>query len=140
MTTRPSAELRRRVIERADHCCEYCCLPETFCASAHQVDHVIAEKHGGSTTFENLALSCMTCNLRKSSDIASLSPVTGELIPLFNPRRDEWSQHFRLHGVEIVGLTDIGRTTTTFLQLNASERRLERLELIRAGVFPIQQS
>jgi 5-methylcytosine-specific restriction endonuclease McrA len=27
-------------------------------ASMHQVDHVIAEKHGGQTAIENLALSC----------------------------------------------------------------------------------
>jgi hypothetical protein len=36
MTTRPTAELRRQVIERAGNCCEYCLLPENLMASTHQ--------------------------------------------------------------------------------------------------------
>jgi hypothetical protein len=47
MTTRPTAELRRQVVERAGNCCEYCLLPQELTASTHQVDRVIAEKHGG---------------------------------------------------------------------------------------------
>jgi len=65
MTTRPTAELRRQVVERAGHCCEYCLLPQELAASTPQVDHVIAEKHGGQTVIENLALSCTVCNRRK---------------------------------------------------------------------------
>jgi hypothetical protein len=49
MTTRPSAEIRRQVIAPADNCCEYGLLPQELAASTHQVDHVIAEKHGGQT-------------------------------------------------------------------------------------------
>jgi hypothetical protein len=45
MTSRPTAELRRQVIERAANCCEYCLLPQDLAAFSHQVDHVIAEKH-----------------------------------------------------------------------------------------------
>ena len=86
MTTRPVAELRRQVIERAGNYCEYCLLPQELAASTHQVDHVIAEKHGGQTSLENLALSCTVCNRRKGSDISSLDPVTGALVPLFHPR------------------------------------------------------
>jgi 5-methylcytosine-specific restriction endonuclease McrA len=52
MTTRPSLDLRRQVIARADNCCEYCLLPQELVASTHQVDHVIAEKHGGQTVLE----------------------------------------------------------------------------------------
>jgi hypothetical protein len=28
----------------------------------HEPDDVIAEKHGGPTTFQNLALACFDCN------------------------------------------------------------------------------
>lgn len=91
MTTRPTAELRRQVIERAGHRCEDCLLPQDLAASAHQVDHVIAEKHGGQTSLDNLALSCTVCNRRKGSDIGSINPETGSLVPLFNPRT-----HWRL--------------------------------------------
>jgi 5-methylcytosine-specific restriction endonuclease McrA len=89
MTTRPTAEIRRQVVERAGNCCEYCLLHQDLAASTHQVDHVIAEKHGGQTSLDNLALSCMVCNRRKGSDIGSLDPTTGVLVPLFNPRTQQ---------------------------------------------------
>ena len=136
MTTRPSAEHRRQVAERARHCCEYCLIPEELAASTHQVDHVIAEKHGGQTTLENLALSCTVCNRRKGSDIGSLDPVSGTLVPLFHPRTQAWSEHFQLDGVRIIGLTAEGRTTVAFLQLNAVERLMERAAWMRTGRYP----
>ncbi len=136
MSVRVGGELRRKVFERAADCCEYCRLHQSLVASVHQVDHVIAEKHGGPTTLENLALSCMTCNLRKASDVASFDPDTGDLVPLFNPRTQSWSEHFNLDGPRLVGLTAIGRTTVEFLQLNSFERLVEREAFIRAGVYP----
>lgn len=137
MITRPSVELRRRVQERAQQCCEYCLVSQELTASTHQVDHVIAEKHGDQTTLDNLALSCTVCNRRKGSDIGSLDPDSGTLIPLFNPRTQQWSDHFQLDGMHITGLTTEGRTTVTFLQLNAVERLAERAEWIRAGRCPL---
>jgi HNH endonuclease len=136
MTTRPTAELRRQVIERAGNCCEYCLLSQDLAASSYQVDHVIAEKHAGQTTLDNLALSCTVCNRRKGSDIGSVDPETGTLVPLFNPRTQQWSDHFRLDDMRIVGLTDIGRTTVVFLQLNAFERLMERDAMIRTSRYP----
>lgn len=136
MTTRPTAELRRQVVDRARNCCEYCLLAQDLAASSHQVDHVIAEKYGGQTTLDNLALSCTVCNRRKGSDIGSVDPETGDLLPLFNPRTQQWSDNFMLDGAHIVGLTNVGRTTVAFLQLNAVERLMERDALIRAGRYP----
>ena len=135
MSVRVGGELRRKVFERAAGCCEYCRLHQSLVASVHQVDHVIAEKHGGPTTLENLALSCMTCNLRKASDVASFDPDTGDLVPLFNPRIQSWTEHFDLDGPRLVGRTAIGRTTVEFLQLNSFERLVEREAFIRAGVY-----
>jgi len=136
MTTRPPAELRRQVIERAGSVCEYCLLHQDFAASAHQVDHVISEKHGGSTSLDNLALSCTTCNRRKGSDIGSLDLQTGALTPLFNPRTQTWSDHFAFDGLRIVGLTSEGRATVDLLTLNSPERVVERSEMARAGRYP----
>ena len=140
MTTRPSAELRRQVIARAGNCCEYCLLPQELAASTHQVDHVIAEKHGGQTALNNLALSCTVCNRRKASDISSLDPLTGVLVPLFNPRTQAWSAHFRLDGVRIEGITAEGRTTVAFLQLNGIERLVERTGFLHTGRYPPPRS
>jgi ABC-type molybdenum transport system ATPase subunit/photorepair protein PhrA len=44
------ASLRRLVVERARNCCEYCLIPQEIVLAKHQVDHVIAEKHGGAAS------------------------------------------------------------------------------------------
>jgi len=85
--TRPTAELRRQVIERAGNRCEYCRIHQEDAGSRHQVDHIIAEKHGGKTVLENLALSCLPCNRRKASDIGAIDPNSGQLVRLFDPRQ-----------------------------------------------------
>jgi HNH endonuclease len=58
------AALRRLVRERAR---EYCLIPEAVTFAAHAIDHIVADKHGGPTTAENLALSCAICNGHKAS-------------------------------------------------------------------------
>lgn len=137
MTTRPSADLRRRVFARAGGRCEYCLIRQDDVASRHQPDHVIAEKHGGATDFENLALSCSLCNRRKGSDVAAPDPADGLVSPLFNPRTQHWADHFRLTDLRIEGLTPEGRATARLLQLNSPERLAERGELVRAGHYPV---
>ena len=134
MTTRPPAAMRRAVTKRAGDRCEYCLIPQAYSASTHQVDHVIAEKHGGDTSLDNLALSCAVCNRRKASDISSNDPQTGELARLFNPRTQSWSDHFRLENGRFIGLTAEGRTTVEFFKLNAYDRVVEREDLLEAGV------
>lgn len=55
--------LRRLVEERANHLCEYCQLPVCVAFFPHEVDHVIAEKHGGATNADNLALACWRAHI-----------------------------------------------------------------------------
>jgi hypothetical protein len=96
----------------------------------------VAEKHGGTTEADNLALACALGNQRKGSDLASLDPDTGQLTPLFHPRRDRWVDHFRLVQARLEGLTPVGRVTIRLLQLNLPERLEERALLIRLGFMP----
>lgn len=65
MSTYINAELRRLVEDRADLCCEYCKMPSAVAFFPHEVDHVIAEKHGGITDASNLAYACWRCNRHK---------------------------------------------------------------------------
>ena len=88
----------------------------------HEPDHIIAVKHGGMSTLENLAWACFDCNRFKGSDIASLDAVSGGLIPLFNPRIHSWHEHFQLVGAQILPLTPIGRVTTALLKFNLPQR------------------
>lgn len=124
-----SVGLRRLVEERAGNRCEYCLLPGTVTFFPYEIDHVIAEKHGGKTTSDNLALTCWRCNRHKGSDLGSFDPQTGEFCFLFNPRTQTWCDHFSQKGSRIEGLTPEGRTTIKLLQLNTPERLAERQRL-----------
>ncbi|MBW4544532.1 MAG: HNH endonuclease [Symplocastrum torsivum CPER-KK1] len=130
----PSA-LRRLVCDRAKGCCEYCLISEATTFAPHEIDHIIAEKHGGLTEAENLALLCTLCDKHKGSDIASIDAETTEVVPLYNPRRDKWHEHFQLSGAEFIPLTPKGRVTVRLLQLNRPDRVEERKLLIEAEMF-----
>ena len=130
-------ELRRLVVERAHECCEYCLLHQDDAESPHQVDHLIAIEHSGQTISENLALACQLCNRYKGSDLATIDPAEGKIVPLFNPRTQIWSEHFELAGAQILGLTSTGRATVELLRLNDEARLLDRQALIDAGRYPL---
>jgi len=132
------ATLRRQVIARAGNCCEYCLLNADDAWFPHEPDHIMSEKHGGPTTSENLALSCFDCNRYKGSDIASRDPETNELVPLFDPRRDQWADHFVIEGGTILALTPIARATARLLRLNLPERTEVRETLRRSGRYPVR--
>lgn len=130
------ATLRRLVTQRAGDKCEYCLFPQTASLFAFEMEHIIAEKHDGITESENLALSCPCCNRFKGSDLGSIDPETRQLTPFFNPRVQQWSDHFRPYGGTIVPLTASGRVTAKILQFNLLERILEREQLISIGEYP----
>jgi hypothetical protein len=129
-------ELRRQVRERAGNRCEYCLIPEHNTLLAHTIDHVIAEKHGGPTDQGNLALCCAICNGQKGSDLSSIDPDDGTIVALFNPRRENWTDHFRLSGGRIEPLTAMGRVTVRLLQLNHPARVEERELLVGVSILP----
>jgi 5-methylcytosine-specific restriction endonuclease McrA len=95
----------------------------------HHVEHIVAKQHGGSDDAENLALACHRCNLQKGPNLAGIDPVSGELVPLFHPRRDEWNNHFRLLEVHIEGVTPTRRATVKVLAMNDARRLELRTEL-----------
>lgn len=128
--------LRQIVQERAGGRCEYCLYRQEMSFLAFEVEHIIAEKHGGATTADNLALACPYCNRFKGTDLGSLDPETGQLTPFFNPRTQRWDDHFRLDAARIVPLTPEGRVTVAILQLNHPDRIMERQRLIQAGKYP----
>ena len=93
-----SHEVRIEIARRTDHRCEYCWIHEDDAGFPHQVDHTVGRKHGGLSILNNLAYACILCNRHKESEIASIASRTGEIVPLFHPRRDRWADHFRLEG------------------------------------------
>jgi 5-methylcytosine-specific restriction endonuclease McrA len=128
-------ELRKLVVKRASKRCEYCLIHQDFSIYTHEVDHIIAVKHGGETTADNLALSCLSCNRHKGSDFATIDQVTQEIVPLFNPRRQAWDEHFYIENARIEGKTQIGKATARLLQFNVPNRVLQRQVLISQGAY-----
>ncbi|HEX8912739.1 MAG TPA: HNH endonuclease signature motif containing protein [Humisphaera sp.] len=122
---------------RAGGLCEYCRLPESLAPGGFAIDHIIARQHRGQTVPENLALACVGCNLSKGPNIASLDPPgTGELTRLFNPRTDDWLEHFAWDGGMLVGRTAVGRATILVLDVNDPVRVDLRQSLMDEGTFP----
>jgi len=130
------AAVRRQVRARAGDRCEYCLLAEDDAFFPHEPDHILALKHGGVGTLDNLAWACFDCNRFKGSDIASRDVVSGELVPLFHPRMHRWDEHFQLEGGRIIPLTPIGRVTAFLLKFNLSQRVEVRATLARTGRYP----
>ena len=123
-------ELVRRVWRHAGDRCEYCLIPQFAFPLPFQIDHILAEKHGGESVDENLALACPHCNRFKGPNIAGLDPDTKALTRLFNPRIDAWANHFQFDGPRLKGKTPIGRATIQVLSMNADELLLIRVELL----------
>jgi hypothetical protein len=121
-----NAATRELVRDRAANRCEYCGIheEEDFVLPFH-MEHIRPRKHGGADDVENLALACNHCNLHKGANLSGIDPLTGEIVTLFHPRRQLWSEHFRYDEARIEGLTDVGRATVTVLFMN----RPDRLEL-----------
>lgn len=131
-----AADLRQLVSDRAQGRCEYCLLHQNFSIYSHEVDHIIAQKHDGQTTADNLALSCLSCNRHKGTDLATFDPVSGEISFLFNPRSQLWAMHFTLNNGRIEGVTPTGRATAKLLRFNTPTRTLERQLLIEQKQYP----
>lgn len=134
---------QRQVIqERASGRCEYCQSPVGFSTGPFTVEHIYPRSRGGPTTFDNLAFACAGCNGHKATKTHALDPGTGEVVPLFHPRRQRWVDHFRWSEdtTRVIGITPTGRATVEALHLNRSGlvnlRRVMRL----AGEHPPQDT
>jgi hypothetical protein len=130
--------LRERVAAAAGHRCGYCLSSEAIVGAPMEIDHLIPESLGGVTEEENLWLACSLCNDHKAGRIAAHDPVTGELVRLFDPRRQAWAEHFRwtAAGDRIIGQTPTGRATVAALQLNRPVLVRARQLWIEAGWHP----
>jgi hypothetical protein len=118
MDTRTRQFVRRRAGER----CEYCRLPQLFHEERFSIDHVTAVKHGGDDSVSNLAFACLRCNLNKGTNLSGIDPATGQVVTLFNPRLQDWKEHFQRSGAIIIGQTPEGRAAVAVLRMNAPER------------------
>ncbi|MDP8983196.1 MAG: HNH endonuclease [Acidobacteriota bacterium] len=121
--------VRRRAAER----CEYCQLHQGNSELVHHVEHIVAKQHGGSDDPNNLALACHRCNLHKGPNLTGIDPESGQVAPLFHPRRDLWSEHFVFKGARIEGISATGGATVQVLAMNDARRIEVRQEVLKYG-------
>lgn len=130
--------LRVAIRERASDCCEYCLMQAEFSHDPFSAEHILPIVKGGLDDMINLAWSCLGCNLYKAAATHVFDLITGNLVPLFNPRMDKWSNHFEWTDdfSIIIGLTPTGRATITRLKLNRIGLVNLRKVLVAVGKHP----
>ncbi len=132
-------EIARRVRDAARHRCGYCLSPQHLVMARLEIEHLIPRAKGGLTREDNLWLSCPLCNAYKGDRVSATDPQTGRTAALFNPRLQNWFEHFRWSddGLRIVGLTATGRATVVALHLSDDPDALQvRSYWVLAGWHP----
>lgn len=129
------AVAKRIVHERAAGCCEYCYTCESMIGQTMHVEHIDPQ---GGDMLENLCLSCPNCNLSKATAVTATDFVSGDVVPLFNPRTERWSAHFRWSQdfTQVEGITPIGRATVERLKMNRARIVIARGRWVKAGFHP----
>jgi hypothetical protein len=124
--SRFSPSLRVFVAFRAHNSCEYCKISEEASFIPFKIDHIISLKHGGKNLRINLVWSCFSCNNNKGSDVGTILLPNKNFIRFFNPREDNWEEHFKMKDGQIMLLTEIAESTDKILKLNDIDRIMER--------------
>src|SRR5260370_855154 len=126
--------LVKLVRRRARQVCEYCHLPQASQEAAFHVDHILPRAAKGPTQADNLALACVTCSLKKAARTQGHDLVSKASVPLFHPRQDRWSDHFRWSRTcRLIGRTPKGRATVQALRMNRPAVIAIRKALVRLG-------
>ena len=82
-------------IDKTDqrYCC-YCLTSEANSGIPLTYDHILPRFKGGEDIFANVCLACYTCKQFKSDLIRAIDPLTDQIVDLFNPRTQQWNEHF----------------------------------------------
>lgn len=132
-----SRHLRKLIAVRAGYKCEYCRILEYLSNYEYHLEHIIGVQHGGSNLPDNLAYACSWCNWKKGPNIATILQPDHTLIPLFNPRVQNWFDHFSISydGI-LIARSIVGQATIKLLELNHPDKIEERKSLLNSGFFP----
>jgi len=138
MSRRVVPEALRRWLETLGERCEYCGTSEWVTGMSLEADHIQPLAKGGAASKENLCRACSPCNTSKGDRTEATDPVTGQAGPLFNPRRQKWSEQFTWSedGTRVIGLTACGRATIEALQMNNARVLRARRLWVAAGWHP----
>jgi len=132
------AELRRRVRSHFRDHCAYCLTPEALTVVTFEFEHIVPRSLGGATAFENLCLSCPTCNRYKSDRTFGSGDEQTRMTALFHPHRDSWYKHFSWteDATELIGLSATGQVTIDTLRMNRPQLIRVRRLWVAMGEHP----
>jgi hypothetical protein len=133
-----SDELKARIRQQAGDQCGYCRSLQRYVWGTLEIEHTLPKSAGGSSEEENLWLACRPCNRNKSDQTHAVDPVTGQTVPLYHPRQQQWTEHFTwsADGTHVIGLTPCGRATVKALKLNNSFAITVRRSWVSVGWHP----
>lgn len=133
-----SAAQKAFIVGRSKGYCEYCKSPADFTTEPFSIEHIIPRAKHGTNLSDNLAYSCIGCNIYKSAITEFLDVVSQESVPLFHPRTMRWDEHFIWDEslTALLGKTPIGRATIEALRLNRKPLQNLRRALRAIGEHP----
>lgn len=94
-----SKDLDSKIRRQAKNRCGYCLNPQELMPYKLEIEHLYPKALGGKTVEENLWLACRECNAHKSKKIKEIDPLTDKNVKLFNPRKQNWHEHFEFNEV-----------------------------------------
>lgn len=136
--SRISRKIQAKVRRDAKNRCGYCLLPQEILMGKLEIEHLLPLAMGGTDEEENLWLACRDCNSYKSSKVYVFDEETEQKVKLFNPRTQNWHEHFKFNEnqTEIVGKTACGRATAVALRMNEKQAVKARTLWVLAGWYP----
>jgi HNH endonuclease len=70
---RSNPKIRRKLSEEQNHRCCYCGqilqLDNPYASNYASIEHIVPREYGGSNDWDNLAVSCMTCNNSRPNEV-----------------------------------------------------------------------
>ena len=115
---------------------------EKFSSQSFSLEHILPKILGGDDELYNLALACQGYNNFKFTKIFVMDKETNNVVYLFNPRQDKWTEHFKWNNnfTVIIGLTSVGNVTVNALQLNRDNLINQRIVYRAYGIHPPEHS
>lgn len=129
-------KLKAKIRRQAKNRCGYCLLPQALNPGQLEIEHILPTAKGGNDEEANLWLACRLCNGYKGVQTEAFDEETNKTVSLFNPRKQNWNEHFEWENERIIGKTDCGRATVKALKFNNEIILPVRKRWVTAGWFP----
>ena len=129
---------KAKIRQLAKNRCGYCLSQQEYVWDILEIDHIFPLAKGGKDDEENLWLICSSCNAAKYNKVEVFDKETQTNIVLFNPRQQNWHEHFQWSKdrTKMKAKTALGRVTVLALDLNKPRFMKIRKNWVSAGWHP----